>query len=378
MLIVTEDFPPNVYGGVGVYVYNLIKYFIIDEWIKNIDIAVLTVEGSTPQGKDFIRLPIHIIKLKCKFHNFPLSFLEFSYLANKFIKRNWHKYDLIHDNTNTMISEHIPVIATVHTTQLQEHEYYAYGGFSFIKWLLMRIVTKTISFSLEKKALRKSSFTIAVSNELKLHLLRKFNLKDRLTHISCGVDGAIFKKKVLFGTKRYDLTYVGRFAPRKGVFFLCKALDLIKDRNLNVLFCGPSYDFLYDYTRKWSRKSHHKIFFSIEVGYNEMTDIYNETKILILPSLYESFGLVLAESLCCGTPIIATKVGGIPEVVEDGKDGILVPPKQPTYLAEAIRSLLLNEKLQNEMGCYGMARIREKFNWHITSEKTYEIYQSVF
>jgi len=95
------------------------------------------------------------------------------------------------------------------------------------------------------------------------------------------------------------------------------------------------------------------------------TDIYpiiDKMDLIVMPSLWEGFGLVLLEAMALGKPIVATNVGGIPEVIEDKETGILVSPNDPNILAEAIIYLLNNDSLAARMGERGKLTIRERFS----------------
>ena len=94
--------------------------------------------------------------------------------------------------------------------------------------------------------------------------------------------------------------------------------------------------------------------------------------LLILPSVAEAFGLVLAEALFLGTPVVATKVGGIPEIVSDGLDGILVPPADSDALADAIMELLNNDERRQRMAGAGRQKILTKFGFE-EMVRSYEI-----
>ncbi len=94
----------------------------------------------------------------------------------------------------------------------------------------------------------------------------------------------------------------------------------------------------------------------------------------MLHSIYEAFGIVLLEAMASEKPVISTMVGGIPEVVQNGKSGILVPPKNATALATAIIQLLSDGKRAKEMGQYGRKLTEIEFNWEIIAKKYLEMY----
>jgi glycosyltransferase involved in cell wall biosynthesis len=107
----------------------------------------------------------------------------------------------------------------------------------------------------------------------------------------------------------------------------------------------------------------------------DLPDLLAAADLVVLPSVAEAFGLVLAEALYLGTPVVATKVGGVPEIVEDGVDGLLVPPGNSEALAEAIVDLLNNASNRSWLAGAGRERIRERFSFeHMARayEETYE------
>jgi len=104
---------------------------------------------------------------------------------------------------------------------------------------------------------------------------------------------------------------------------------------------------------------------------------YRESRLLALPSEYESFGLVLLEALAQGRPVVASRVGGIPEFVEDGRAGLLVPPKEVAPLAEAIGRLWNDEELARRLGDYGRREIVPRYTWERVVEQIDGIYREV-
>ena len=94
-------------------------------------------------------------------------------------------------------------------------------------------------------------------------------------------------------------------------------------------------------------------------------------------SLYEGFGLPCAEAMSCGTPVIATRAGALPQIVGDDGAGILVPPADPDALAGAIKRLLSDGSLRQRMGETARKRIEESFSWEIAAKKTLAVYEEV-
>ena len=122
---------------------------------------------------------------------------------------------------------------------------------------------------------------------------------------------------------------------------------------------------------------HGRVTFLEQLSTEELVREYNSAQLLVSPSLYEGFGLPAAEALACGTPVIATSAGALPEIVEDGVSGVIVPPGDSAALAKAIATLIQEPERCQEMGEAGARRIRERFSWRRTAEETLELYEEV-
>ncbi len=108
-----------------------------------------------------------------------------------------------------------------------------------------------------------------------------------------------------------------------------------------------------------------------------LTSAYREARVLVLPSEYEAFGLVLLEALAEGTPVVASRVGGIPEVVEEGKAGLLVPPRSPEELAQAIEALWNDRELAGRFGAYGRDQVVPRYSWDRLADRLSTLYREV-
>jgi starch synthase len=119
----------------------------------------------------------------------------------------------------------------------------------------------------------------------------------------------------------------------------------------------------------------------------QLVEEYSSALVTVLPSVYtdlfgehraapELLGLTLLESMACETPVIATTVGGLPEVVEDGVTGFLVPPNDSQALADKIQWLVANPNRAREMGERGRRRVLEKFTWEAVARRCLDCYSS--
>jgi glycosyltransferase involved in cell wall biosynthesis len=104
---------------------------------------------------------------------------------------------------------------------------------------------------------------------------------------------------------------------------------------------------------------------------------FREARLFVLPSEYEAFGLVLLEALAQGTPVVASRVGGIPEFLEDDKAGRLVPPNDPSKLAETIVALWDDEPTRQRLGSYGRDFVVSKYSWGRVVDNLERIYREV-
>jgi len=110
----------------------------------------------------------------------------------------------------------------------------------------------------------------------------------------------------------------------------------------------------------------------------EVISTFNQASIVIVPSLIESFGLVILEAMQMGRPVIASRVEGIPEVVVDGETGILVPPASPLALCQAIQSLLKNPEKAQEMGIKGKQRAIQHFTIEQNADQYERLYNTIY
>jgi glycosyltransferase involved in cell wall biosynthesis len=187
------------------------------------------------------------------------------------------------------------------------------------------------------------------------------------------------------------LAFVGRVSPEKGVHVLLDAFSHVVARwpNVELGIVGPEWslpiDFLvglssdplvaeltafyrdgtYDvHLRKRINKAwEHKVKFTGRIQNDELAARYHAADILINPSLSESFGMTVVEAMACGKPVIVSRVGGMKETVQHGKNGLIVRPGDSRELGEAILYLLHNDELRAAMGRAGRKRAAELYSW---------------
>lgn len=167
---------------------------------------------------------------------------------------------------------------------------------------------------------------------------------------------------------------VGRLVSEKGIGYFLQAASRIKKNIPRIKFLivgnGPSEQELQDLAKNL------RIFQDcLFTGFRrDIADIISIFEIGVLPSLCEPFGLIILEYMVLAKPIVATNTGGVPEIIEDGKTGILVAPKNPEQLAQAITSLLNNTKKAQQMGENARKAVESKFNLTKTIKQYEQLY----
>ncbi|MDD5195976.1 MAG: glycosyltransferase family 4 protein [Candidatus Omnitrophica bacterium] len=373
ILFVCPEFAPNITGGPGIYLYYIIKYLLqLDE---RISIEVLTLSGKTEIGKDFQRLPVRIIKLK-RLLPYKLRIPEFYIKANLFIYKNQDKYDLIHDNYNAVVVGKAPIVHMIHSTMLQELWCSEASGGNPVVSIFMFFIRKIYFFSLhclEIVAFRKACAFIAPSKEVKEHLKSYFNITKDIFVIRYGLDADLFKPGAGL-SKKYNILFAGRIVTRKGLKYLFRALELLRDTPLKVLFCGFGIDSISGFINELRKNTKHEIYLKNSISYLFMPDLYAQSDIVVLPSLYESFSLTAAEAMACGTPVIISNVGGPAEVFENGKGVIFAKARDPEDLARRISYLLNNPEERTRIGLAGREKVTRELSWFWSAAQTYGVY----
>lgn len=184
-----------------------------------------------------------------------------------------------------------------------------------------------------------------------------------------------------FGFTPDDLVIgnIGRISVQKGQSYLIRAVDLVRRElpNVKLLIVGtPEPDGTYENLRSMVAQLglEERVVFA---GYrDDIGSVLATVDIFALPSLWEGFGLVLLEAMSMGKPIIASNVDSIPEIVEDGVQGILVPPRDVEALAKAIMQLACSPELRDRMAAAGPHRV-ERFSVQRMVDETIELYDSL-
>ena len=204
---------------------------------------------------------------------------------------------------------------------------------------------------------------IAISQSVK-DSLKKFELvpDNKIFVLTNGIDYLKFNKTAIsrdFAVNRpLIIGTVCRLEWQKGLSYLLLAMKIIlakfPETRLEIVGDGSLLGELQDLSKKLSISKSVSFFGK----FTEVIPFYNRMDIFVLPSLYEGFGIVLLEAMASGVPVVATNVDGIKEVVVDGKSGILVPPKNPEAIANAVTHIIEDPQLRKDLVDEGFNRAR--------------------
>ena len=211
----------------------------------------------------------------------------------------------------------------------------------------------------------------------------------RIAVVPCGVDLELFspmdkhiaRRKLGLREGERIILFVGRIEPLKGIDILINAAaQLHDDENFRVLIVGGD-------ARAHEQIAHltalaqqleidHHVSFVGAVPHEDLATYYNAADVCVVPSYYESFGLVAVESMACGTPVVASRVGGLTSTVSDGKTGYLIPWRCPEPFAERLELLLDNDDLRASFGRAAREGV-ERYRWANVADALSSVYDDV-
>ena len=288
----------------------------------------------------------------------------------------------------------VPLVVTVHSLEPLrpwKREQLG-GGYDLSTWV-------------ERTALETADAVIAVSQGTRADVLRLFEVREERIHvIHNGIDADFYAPDAATGAlERYGVDaslpyvlFVGRVTRQKGIVHLVRALRHL-DPEIGVVLCAGQPDtpeIAAEMEAGVAEARQHRsnlVWIPEMLSRPDVRQLYSHAALFVCPSVYEPFGIINLEAMACETPVVASAVGGIPEVVVDGQTGVLVPlelsaddPMSPADpggyardLAHAINRLMADAGLRRRMGEAGRRRAVERFSWGSIADQTVALYRSL-
>jgi starch synthase len=275
----------------------------------------------------------------------------------------------------------IPHVATVHSLEpLRPWKAEQLGGgYALSSWC-------------ERTALESAAAVIAVSEGMRADLLGCYPAiaADRVRVIRNGIDtreyapdpGTDVLERYGVDPERPLVVFVGRVTRQKGLPVLLRAASLFDPETQLVLCAGQpdTTELAIEVTglvQDLRETRSGVIWLSGMLAKPEVIQLLTHATAFVCPSLYEPLGIVNLEAMGCATAVVASRVGGIPEVVVDGQTGTLVPPDDPAALADAVNALVRDQDLAAAMGKRGRERAIAEFDWASIAAQTVRLYEEL-
>jgi alpha-maltose-1-phosphate synthase len=393
-LFLTNEYPPNVYGGAGVHVDYLTR-----ELAKSMPIEVRCFGDQKSERGN---LSVRGFDLDAEIFTCPKPLRSVFGAVRRCTDFNTMNIDadLVHCHTwyshfggiLARMNYGVPLVVTVHSLEPLrpwKREQLG-GGYDFSVWV-------------EKTALEMADAVIAVSGQTKGDIERLFNVKpERLHVIHNGIDLEEYRKTdsaavlTRFGIKKPFVLFVGRITRQKGIIHLVRAVQHM-DPGFQIVLCAGAPDTpeigreMKEAVGKVQAQHGGVVWIDEMVDKPTVRELYSNASVFCCPSIYEPFGIINLEAMACETAVVATAVGGIKEVVVDGETGFLVPidqmnespfePRDPEKfardLAARVNRLMADPALCEKFGRAGRKRAEEKFGWPAIALETKALYEKL-
>lgn len=399
--LLTNEYPPHVYGGAGVHVEYLSRELARLEGRRH-DIHVYCFGD---QKESVGNITVEGIRLAFDFpfqdvrHQKLLDSLFRSILMTGSVK----EADVVHCHTwYTLLAGRlikqvlgIPLIITTHSLEPER------------PWKAEQLGSAHHASSwIEKTAYENADAVIAVSKSMKRDVRYLYNVPSgKIDVIPNGIDVNQYKPMLnpacltsygINPDKPY-LLFVGRITRQKGLIHLVNALKWLRP-GMQVVLCAGAPD-----TEAMAKEIANRVEQArLETGNDiiwicqwvprtDIVHLFSHASVFVCPSVYEPFGIINLEAMACETPVVASTVGGIPEVVVHGETGLLVPfrpsavdrfePKDPEQfsrdLAAAVNRLFRSPKKMRAMGLKSRERVQNHFSWESVAAQTLAFYKEV-
>lgn len=370
-MVTSAPLPPR--EGMGFYVWHLARFLAS----SGHQVQIITrgapkapyrrsIDGLTVWQATFLPLyPFHV-----HLHNL---------FVNQLLRELEPQIDLLHHHSPLVMrpKTNLPYLVTVHTPMKADVASLRPDN----PLSILAKLQAPISFRLEMGLFSSAGSITAVANSVALEL-SNYGLDSRQVSVMAnGVDTQTFSPNGPLNTRQqpYCLT-VGRLGPRKGLEDLLHCARLLiepfPDLQFLIAGSGPLAGQLGVAIRKYGLQGRVKLLGHIGQR-AQLAQLYRGATAYIHPAHYEGLPTVLLEAMACARPVVATAVCGALDVIEDGHNGLLVPPKAPQALASAMARILRNPGWATQLGQAARQTVEERYSWEIVGHHYLEEYQKL-
>jgi glycogen synthase len=374
---VTREYPPHVYGGAGVHIKNLSRELAR---FMNVEVRCFgdqdDVQGQL-RVKGYQAWERMADGVEKKFNSVLSTFS-----TGLSILRDPIDADIVHCHTwyaslagfMAKMLYDIPFVATVHSLEpLRPWKEEQLGrSYHLTSWI-------------ERTALETADRLVAVSSQSKGEILANFNVPpERVAVIHNGIDLGTWQPSTAIATRQaYGIEgdyilFVGRTCRQKGMVHLLDAMRYVQP-GVRLVCCtsAPDTPEIEAEIAAKVKATPRCLWINTLLREEQYVELYSNCAVFACPSVYEPFGIINLEAMACERPVVASEVGGIPEVVVPQKTGLLVPPADPQALAQALNHVLGNRAMARQMGLAARRRVEQHFSWVSIAEKTQRMYEEL-
>lgn len=375
----TREWPPSVYGGAGVHVEYLVR-----ELRRLIDVDVCCFGEPRTDARAF-GVPGELATANPAIQTLGVDLRVVSAVADARVVHSHTWYANMAGHL-TALMHGIPHVITAHSLEPRRpwKQEQLGGGYRISSWV-------------ERASYSDASAVIAVSSGMRDDVLDCYPFVDpaRVHVVHNGIDTKAYRKvEEVDALVRHGVDpdkpfvlFVGRIARQKGIAHLLESAKLFDPQiPLVLLAASPDTPELGQEVAEAvaalqaARDGVHWI--DAQLGRDDVIQFLSRCLVFACPSIYEPLGIVNLEAMACSAPVVASAVGGIPEVVIDGETGTLVPydPREPRAFehafADAVNRMAADWRVAEAMGVRGRARAVEAFGWDAIAEKTISVYRA--
>lgn len=370
-MVVSVTMPPR--EGIGFYVWNLSRFLVGQSHQVHI---ITRSQGKQPFHEELEEIQIWRPRF---FPIYPLHVYLHALFVQNLVKQLDAEVDLFHLHTPLPppVRTKRPVLLTVHSLMLADARARKVDSV----YDLLTKLQSPVSSLIEKQLFHISRKVTAVSPPVAEQVQHFLPQKKRRVEITWnGVDSRFFSPGNQDCSNPSELLFVGRLAPGKGLHDLILAFKIVivqfPNVKLSIVGDGPLYSKMLSMIEQNGLKNHVRLIGHIS-SREALRAFYQQAWGFILPSHHESLPGVILEAMACGTPVIATRVGGIPAVINNGVNGFLVSPRAPDALAGAICRLLKDDGFHSKLGQAARQTVEKQFSWNIIGENYLNCYNEI-